>query len=75
MDGEMTIAQLQRKYDGEWILMADPKVDEGLRPTRGKVISHNPNRDVIDQDLLRSKPKKFAIFFAGKMPKNSAVII
>jgi hypothetical protein len=72
---EMSIAQIRRDYDGQWVLMVEPKVDQQLRPTRGKVVSHNPDRNVVHQELLRLKPKSFAIVFAGNRTKDSAVVL
>jgi hypothetical protein len=49
MNKVTTLAEIKEHFDSEWVLIADPKVDEYCQIVRGKVVSHRKNRDEIDQ--------------------------
>lgn len=68
-----TMAEIERRYDGEWVLIDRPSSKRG-RPetvTGGYVLAHHPDRDVIYRRLLSYKPGElphFAVRYIGRMP-------
>jgi hypothetical protein len=52
----LTYDEMKTRYDGEWVLVQDPEVDEHLRVLRGKVISHHVERDAMYQDMGKLRP-------------------
>ena len=52
MNEMMTLPEIQSRFDSEWVLVADPEVDEQLRVVRGKVVFHSKSRDEFDRKLI-----------------------
>lgn len=44
MDKEMTIEEIESQFDSEWVLIEDPKTDEGFKILGGKVLHHSKDR-------------------------------
>jgi hypothetical protein len=71
----MTLAEIQSRYDSEWVLVADPEVDEQLRVVRGKVVFHSKSRDEFDRKLIELRLPRSAILYTGRMPENTAIVL
>lgn len=48
MNEVLTRAKMEARFDGEWVLVADPEMDENREVARGLVIGHSPDREVVD---------------------------
>ena len=57
----MTFAEIQRIYDGEWVLIAYTEVDENLQVIEGKVIAHSADKEYVYQALESTKEQPLAI--------------
>jgi hypothetical protein len=75
MDEIMTAAEIESRFDGEWVLVADPEVDEQLRVVRGKVVCHSKDRDEVDRKMIELRLKSSATLYTGKMPENTAIVL
>jgi hypothetical protein len=75
MDEIMTLAEIHSRFDSEWVLVADPEVDEKLRVVRGKVVFHSKSRDEFDRKLIATRLPSAAILYTGKMPENTAIVL
>src|SRR5438874_1099657 len=49
MDEVMTIEEIDSRFPSEWVLLADPKVDQYGRVVGGRVVCHSRDRDEVDQ--------------------------
>ena len=45
----LTRAEMEERFQGEWLLIDDPEVDENLEVLRGRVVRHSPDRDEVYQ--------------------------
>jgi hypothetical protein len=45
MDEVLTIAEIEGKFDSEWVLIEDPSTDESLVIRGGTVRCHDKDRD------------------------------
>ncbi len=75
MDELMTMAEIERQFDGEWVLIADPELDENRDVVRGTVIYHTIDRDEFDRKSLNYPGQRFAVRYVGEtVPEMEFVI-
>ena len=75
MEKMMPVAQIEKKYKSEWVLLSDPELDKNNQIVRGKVVFHSKDRDKVYQKAAELKPKFFATLFTGKLPKDMAIVL
>ena len=76
MAATLTFKEIERRYDSEWVLLADVREDKYERIKRAKVLWHSPDKDEISRKAVELKPGKFAFLYMGeKIPKDVAVIL
>jgi hypothetical protein len=68
----LTRAEINSKYDGEWVMVGDPDLDEQMEVQGGIVLCHNRDRDEFDRETLalEPRPKRAAFLYLGKMPEH-----
>jgi hypothetical protein len=71
----MSMAEIQARFDSEWVLLEDPETNEFLEVKRGKVLWHDKDRDEVDRKALEFRPKHYAILYMGKLPEETAVVL
>ncbi len=74
---EMTIEEIESQFDGEWVLVGDPETDYALKVTRGKVLCHSHDRDVVYDfvgTLGTNEFKRLATLCNKDVPRDAAVI-
>jgi hypothetical protein len=62
----LTMEEIERKFDGEWVLIEDIETDEQLEILRGKVTYHGKDKNELHRRAMESKTKHFASLFIGK---------
>ena len=75
MDEVLTIAEIEAKFDSEWILIEDPSTDEDLEVRGGMVRWHDKDREEVYRRAVEIRPKRFAIVYTGKMPRDTAIAL
>lgn len=75
MDDVLTLTEIEAQFVSEWILVADPLINESLEVQGGKVCWHSKDRDEVYRKAVELRPKRFAVLYTGKMPKDTAVIL
>ena len=75
MDKIMTVKQIGKQFDSEWVLLADPKVDALGRVLEGKVVAHSKDRDEVYRKDIELGLKVSATLYTGKMPQDTAIIL
>lgn len=71
----ITFEEMQRRYDGEWLLIAPKEVSEELQVIRGEVLAHSPVQEEIYQALESLEEQPLAIEYVGKVPEDLAFIL
>ena len=71
----MTFKQMQRCYEGEWLLIAYAALDENLQVKEGQVLAHSPNQEEIYRALESLPEQPLAIEYVGKVPEDLAYIL
>jgi len=75
VDDILTAAQIEEQFDSEWILVEDPQTDNALQVQSGRVRWHSKDRDEVYRKAVELRPKRFALLYTGKMPKDTAVAL
>ena len=75
MDDVLTLTEIEAQFASEWILVADPLTNESLEVQSGKVYWHSKDRDEVYRKAVALRPKRFAVLYTGKMPKDTAVVL
>lgn len=72
----LTIAEIRSRYPCEWVLIADTELDDQWNVIRGEVLAHSPERDEIDQSLIKFKHiQSISIEYTGPVPEDYAVVL
>ncbi len=75
MNQVLTIAQIQTQFESEWVLIEDPRTDEALQVQGGTVRCHSKDREEVYRQAVEIRPKRFAIVYTGKMPRDTAIVL
>lgn len=76
MDATLTFREIERRYDSQWVLLADLQVDKYECIKRARVLWHSPDKDEVSRKAVELKPGEFAFLYMGeKTPKDVAVIL
>ena len=75
MSETMTFEEMQRRYNGEWLLIAPKEVDEDLQVVKGEVLAHSREQEDIYQALESLEEQPLAIEYVGQVPKNLGFIL
>lgn len=71
----LNIDEIKSRYDGEWVLIADPVADDSLSVVAGIVLSHSKDRDEVYRKARELKPVHSAILFFGHLSKDAAIVL
>jgi hypothetical protein len=72
---EMTFEEIESRFDSEWVLIEDPRVDEELKVLGGKVLHHSKDRDEVYRKAVSLRPKRSAVIYTGEIPEDTAVVL
>ncbi len=75
MDELLTIAEIEARFDSEWVLIEDPSTDEALEVRSGTVRRHGKDREEVYRRAIEIRPKRFAVVYTGKMPRDTAIVL
>ncbi len=64
----LTKAEMEQKFDGEWVLIGDPYNDEAHQLAGGTVLAHSKERSEIHQVAMKLLPARSAFFYFGRTP-------
>ena len=75
----MTTEELYAQFDSEWIVLADPVI-ENSEVKGGILVSHGKDRDAVydkasEVPLIRNLARNLAFMYTGKIPEGTVVMI
>ena len=62
----LTMKEIEKKFDGEWVLIEDVESNEQLEVLRGKVTYHGKDKEKLHQKAMKSESKHLATFYIGR---------
>ncbi len=76
-DEILTMDEIRKRFDSEWVLIAEPETDQFHNVLGGRVIYHHSDRNVFDREVLEldPHPSDFAVFFTGKTPDGVSYLL
>ena len=75
MPENLTIQEIEARFDSEWILVENPETNEQLEVQRGLVVHHSKDRDEVYRKAIELRPKRFAVLYTGTLPEDAAVVL
>lgn len=71
----LSMEEIKKKYNGEWVLIADYETDDLCRIKRGKVLAHGKDRNKVYRQLSKYHRIDMATRYIGEVPKDLTVIL
>lgn len=72
----MTMAEMERVFDQEWVLIVDPVIDPVTSEIgHGAVAVHSSDRDYVESQIDVVDPSRFAVYFMGKIPWDGTYLL
>ena len=62
----LTMEEIEKKFDGEWVLIEDVETNERLEVLRGKVTYHGNDKDKLHTQAMKSESEHLATLYIGK---------
>ncbi len=75
MEKQMTVKEMEKQFESEWILVENPVTDKNLVVKAGRLLHHSKDRDEVYRKAVSLRPKRSAVIYTGKMPDNTAVVL
>ena len=66
----MTLHEIETQFDGEWILVENPVLDQYNEVVKGTVLWHSKHRDDVYKKALELRPIHSAFLYTGQTPDN-----
>ena len=68
----MTMKEIEKRYDKEWVLIENPVCAKNLNVKGGKVLFHSTDKSELYEFAKRNKPHfwSFAVLFIGADPDD-----
>ncbi len=70
----MTMKEIERKYDQEWVLLGDPVVNADDEIVSATLLLHDTDGDRLYEQAMVVAPKSCAVLFMGP-PKDGPVLM
>ncbi len=71
----MSMAEIQTRFESEWVLVEDPETSEILEVKGGKVLWHSKDRDEVYRKAREMRPQHSAILYTGALPEGTVVVL
>lgn len=75
MEKIMTLAEIESRFESEWVLVEDPQTNEALEVQSGRVLYHSKDRDEFDRKVLELRPRRFAVLYTGKTREGAEFVL
>jgi hypothetical protein len=75
MQEVLTLSEINDRFNGEWVLIADPQVNEAMELVRGAVVFHSKCRDEVYRRAIDLRLPSSATLYTGQIPENTAVAL
>jgi hypothetical protein len=75
MDEVLTLEEINSRFPSEWILIADPELDENLEVVRGRIVIHSKDRKEVDRKAIQLRLKSSAFHYTGQIPEDTVIVV
>jgi len=71
----MTIEEMEKKYEGYWVLIGEPVVDDMQRLLAGRVLFHSTDRDEVYRKVGEYPPGHYGYRSFVPWPKDMEFLL
>ena len=72
----MTMEEIERLFDGEWVLIDEPVVDESGWVLSGRLVAHDADKDAVYAAAMGLESLDIAMLFNGPpIPEGVSFIL
>ena len=71
----LSLPEIKQRYDGEWVLIADPETNDDFSIKEGVVLWHSKDRDEVYRKARELHPNHSAILCIAKLADDVAVVL
>ena len=71
----LSMEEIKKRYDGQWVLIVDYETDDLCRIKRGRILAHGKDRNKVYQQLSKCQKMNLATRYIGEIPKDLTVIL
>ena len=75
MDENLTLEEMAKRYDGEWLMIAYTELDNNMIVVRGEVLAHSKNQGDVYDALPIAKGRAVAFEYVGNVPEEFVVMV
>ena len=75
MADALTLAQIEERFQAEWVLIGDPQTTDALEIENGTVLWHSKDRDEVYRKAIALRPKRSAVLYTGQVPADTEIIL
>ena len=75
MNTQLTLAEIESRFDSEWVLVENPQTTDKLEVQGGVVRFHSKDRDEVYRKAAELRPERFAVLYTGHLPKHAAIVL
>jgi len=75
MEQVLTLEEMKKQFDGEWVLVGDPELTEMNEVVRGQLLCHSKDRDEVYSRMLELRPKSAATLCFAKVPDDTVIVL
>jgi hypothetical protein len=61
----LTMSEIEARYDGEWVLLDAPRVDEQDCVVAGRLVCHSPDVDEVHRAAMALRSRDTAFLYIG----------
>lgn len=77
---ELTIEEIETRYTDEWVLVEITEFDDNEEPTKGIVINHQSNRELLTETIKKIRKTKpqtqiYTFYTGNPIPEGTVVIV
>jgi hypothetical protein len=75
MSDVLSKAEIESRFNSEWVLVEDPVTDEWLQVQSGKVLWHSKDRDEVYRKAAELRPGSSAVLYTGPVVEDEDTAI
>ena len=75
MSEMLTIEEIEARYAPEWVLIAEPQIDDEQRLLGGRVVYTSTDRDELYRKAMELKLDRIAVRYLGTWPEDMAFVL
>jgi hypothetical protein len=74
MGERLSKAEIESRFESEYVLLDDPETDENLHVPGGTVACHSKDEDEVFRKAAELPSKRVAFLYTGKIPDDIVLI-